>query len=209
MSSPPRRRRAQPRAAATRAAIREASLRILRDEGAAGLTTNRIAEVAGVSIGSLYHHYRDKYAIAADICDAVLLAELDKLDEYTRQAFAISRVSLDETLRFFVREIVGRHRTLYRQLGQYYLDIHARYDLERWMVQHHPGRMLTADWLPVVFERHRAELGVTDFGLAAAMVVNALHGTIHATLDATPALLLEERFVDELHALLMRYLRNR
>jgi AcrR family transcriptional regulator len=188
--------------------IREASLRILRTEGADALTTNRIAEVAGVSIGSLYHHYRDKHAVAADICDALLLAELDKLDDYTRQALAIGRVSLGETLHFFIREIVERHRTLYRQLGQYYLEIHARYDLERWMARHHPQRMLTAEWLPDVFARHATELGVQDFALAATMVVNAIHGTLHATLDATPALLLEDRFVDELHALVMRYLRK-
>ena len=51
-----RRRATQPRAEATRSAIREASLRILRDEGPARLTTNRIVEVAGVSIGTLYHN---------------------------------------------------------------------------------------------------------------------------------------------------------
>ena len=205
---PQRRSPAQPRAEATRRAIREASLRILCDEGPERLTTNRIAERAGVSIGSLYHHYEDKHAIAADICDELLLAELDKLDDYTRRTMSMVRVSLDDTLYFFIREIVERHRTLYRQLNGFYLDIHWRYDLERWMAEYRPERMSTADWLPAVFERHRGELAVRDPGLAAAMVVNAITGTIHATLDANPGLILEDRFCAELHGLVLAYLKS-
>jgi AcrR family transcriptional regulator len=52
--SPARRRRAvQSRAEATRRAIREASLRILRDEGPRRLTSNRIVEVAGARWSSV------------------------------------------------------------------------------------------------------------------------------------------------------------
>lgn len=198
----------QSRAELTRAAIREATLRILRDEGAGRLTTNRIAEVAGVSIGSLYHHYADKHAIAADICDALLLADLDKLEEYTRRTVSMARISLDDTLYFFIEEMVARHRTLYRQLRNFYLDIHWRYDLERWMAEHRPERISTAEWLPAIFARHRAELAPRDFALAATMVVNSISGTIHATLDASPELILEDRFCAELHALVLAYLKS-
>ncbi len=203
-----RRRAAQPRAEATRRAIREASLRILRDEGPARLTTNRIVEVAGVSIGTLYHHYRDKYAIAAEICDELLLADVSKLDGYTRQTLAMVRVSLDETLHFFIREQVARHRTLYRQLKDFYLSIHWRYDLDRWVTKYRPERPGTIAWLPTVFEFHRKQLAVRDFELAAAMVVNAISGTIHATLDSNPELILDDRFCDELLALVLGYLKS-
>ncbi|HRP98739.1 MAG TPA: helix-turn-helix domain-containing protein, partial [Rhodocyclaceae bacterium] len=60
--SPLRRSPTQSRATATLRAIREAALRILKEEGHARLTTNRIAEVAGISIGSLYQYYADKHA---------------------------------------------------------------------------------------------------------------------------------------------------
>jgi AcrR family transcriptional regulator len=51
---------------ATVEAIFEATARILAREGRAGLNTNRIAEVAGVSVGTLYGYFSDK--------DAILLA---------------------------------------------------------------------------------------------------------------------------------------
>jgi AcrR family transcriptional regulator len=43
--------------------ILEAATRIIDKDGLKGLTTNRIADVAGVSIGTLYQYFRDKAAI--------------------------------------------------------------------------------------------------------------------------------------------------
>ena len=43
--------------------------RVLRREGARAITTNRIAEAAGVSVGSLYQYFPDKQAIFAALHD--------------------------------------------------------------------------------------------------------------------------------------------
>jgi AcrR family transcriptional regulator len=43
--------------------ILEAATRIIDKDGLEGLTTNRIAEVAGISIGTLYQYFGDKEAI--------------------------------------------------------------------------------------------------------------------------------------------------
>jgi len=61
----PRRVPQQPRARETVNAVLEAVARILRRDGIAAVTTNRIAEVAGVSIGSVYQYFPDKRAIYA------------------------------------------------------------------------------------------------------------------------------------------------
>jgi AcrR family transcriptional regulator len=55
--------------------ILEAAQRILEREGAEALSTVRVAEEAGVSIGSLYHWYPDKEAIA----EALALRYWDEL----------------------------------------------------------------------------------------------------------------------------------
>ncbi|MDH0340520.1 TetR/AcrR family transcriptional regulator [Chromobacterium haemolyticum] len=47
------------------AAILEAAARILERDGYAGLTTNKAAELAGVSIGSLYQYFPNKQALVA------------------------------------------------------------------------------------------------------------------------------------------------
>jgi AcrR family transcriptional regulator len=53
----------QARSQATTDALLDAAARILGDRGWAGLTTNAVAEVAGVSIGSLYQYFPNKLAL--------------------------------------------------------------------------------------------------------------------------------------------------
>nr|WP_137132573.1 TetR/AcrR family transcriptional regulator [Rhizobium sp. FY34] len=68
--------RKEPRQARSRATVEtivQAGARILSDEGWAGFTTNRIAELAGVSIGSLYQYFPDKLSLV----DAIRHRHLD------------------------------------------------------------------------------------------------------------------------------------
>jgi len=67
----PRKSPRQARSRETRRAILEAAARVLRAEGPAAFNTNRVAEVAGVSVGSLYQYFPNK---------AALLFQLDVLD---------------------------------------------------------------------------------------------------------------------------------
>src|ERR1700678_3682400 len=58
-----RRQPKQRRARAAAEAVLDAVVRILKREGVDAVTTNHIAEVAGVSIGSVYQYFPDKRAI--------------------------------------------------------------------------------------------------------------------------------------------------
>ncbi|WP_052007286.1 TetR/AcrR family transcriptional regulator [Burkholderia paludis] len=53
----------QARSRATTDALLDAAAHILGERGWSGLTTNRVAEAAGVSIGSLYQYFPDKLAL--------------------------------------------------------------------------------------------------------------------------------------------------
>ncbi len=63
----PRKQPLQDRSAKTVEAIVEAAIRILRQGGWAHLTTTRVAEKAGVSVGSLYQYFPNREAIAVEI----------------------------------------------------------------------------------------------------------------------------------------------
>lgn len=83
-SSPlqPRKQPRQARSAATVAALVEACGQVLERQGLAGLTTNRVAERAGASIGSLYQYVPAKEALLQALADrerARLLEELVSL----------------------------------------------------------------------------------------------------------------------------------
>jgi hypothetical protein len=59
-----RRRPKQRRAHQTVEAVLDAVARVLKREGVNAVTTNRIAEVAGVSIGSVYQYFPDKRSLS-------------------------------------------------------------------------------------------------------------------------------------------------
>jgi AcrR family transcriptional regulator len=46
-----------------RARILEAAVRVLHDEGALSFTTTRVADEAGISVGSLYQYFPNKHAL--------------------------------------------------------------------------------------------------------------------------------------------------
>jgi AcrR family transcriptional regulator len=54
--------------------ILAASLRVLAAEGALGFTTTRVADEAGISVGSLYQYFPNKHALVRAIHDADIVA---------------------------------------------------------------------------------------------------------------------------------------
>src|SRR5271170_7705238 len=71
-----RRRPRQRRARETVEAVLDAVIRILKRDGIRAITTNRIAEVAGVSIGSVYQYFPDK----GSIFNALHQRHIDQVD---------------------------------------------------------------------------------------------------------------------------------
>lgn len=69
-----KRRPIQARAQVTRALLVEAAVQLLGRRGYAELTTNHVAERAGVSIGTVYEYFPDKQSIVAEVLDAHLAA---------------------------------------------------------------------------------------------------------------------------------------
>lgn len=69
--SPPRGRKKpqQDRSRALVDALLEATARVLQSHGVEGLTTNAIARVAGVSVGSVYQYFPDKQALVAALVE--------------------------------------------------------------------------------------------------------------------------------------------
>ena len=71
----PRKTPSQARSAFTVQAILDAAARVLAKDSLAGFNTNRVAEVAGVSVGSLYQYFPNKDALTA----ALIAFEQDRL----------------------------------------------------------------------------------------------------------------------------------
>lgn len=75
----PRKRPTQPRAQATFDALVEACAQLLAEVGYDAVTTNAIADRAGVSIGSLYEYFPSKDAVVAQVAELVTRRVMERL----------------------------------------------------------------------------------------------------------------------------------
>ncbi|MGA7466612.1 TetR/AcrR family transcriptional regulator [Mycobacterium sp.] len=103
----PRKQPTQHRAAKTRQRILDAAAHVFAEHGYIAGTTNRIAEHAGLSIGSLYQYFPNKDAVLRALMDAHVDAGATLLTE--RLSGGLPE-RLDDTLRVFVRATIDNHR---------------------------------------------------------------------------------------------------
>ncbi|MFB9835576.1 TetR/AcrR family transcriptional regulator [Actinoallomurus acaciae] len=196
----PRKQPRQVRAELTRQRILTAAAHIFAEYGYAAGTTNRIAERARVSIGSLYQYYPNKDAILAEL----LTRHLDG----DRSAATLRRHKdlpepLEDVIRLFVRVVIENH-----------LDDPQ---LLRIMIEQAPRsgelleRVTRQEWemigdLRDLFERH-PEVRVRDKDTAARLVASTVELAVHQ-LVAAPGSIDTTRLENELVAMITGYLRT-
>ncbi len=95
----PRKLPLQARSAFTVQAILDAAARVLAQDSLDGFNTNRVAEVAGVSVGSLYQYFPNKDALTA----ALITYEQDRLAQAVEACVAAGR---DASLRNALEQLV-------------------------------------------------------------------------------------------------------
>ena len=103
-----RRRPKQRRAQQTVEAVLDAVVRLAKRNGSNPITTNRIAEVAGVSIGSVYQYFPDKRAIFIALHERHV-REIDRLIEGKLVEHAAS--PLKDLVRALVEAMIAAHTT--------------------------------------------------------------------------------------------------
>jgi AcrR family transcriptional regulator len=104
--TPIRRSPTQRRARETVEAVLDAVARLVKREGVKAVTTNRIAEVAGVSIGSVYQYFPDKRAIYLALHKRHI-EQIDQLVKTTLIEHANS--SLEGMIRAIIEAMIEAH----------------------------------------------------------------------------------------------------
>ena len=197
----PRKRPVQERSRLTVDQILEAAARVFAERGFAGATTNRIAERAGVSIGSLYQYFPNKdtilVALNAQHMDSASAVLKEMMEEALRE-----KEPPEELLRRFVRRIIEMHASepalhhvlLYQgprtpELSQ---RLHAIED----SMAHAVERMLAeAGGISRTHARH-----------AAYLVVHVVENSAHEYVIHPPPDMPIEVFVEELVTMLSAYI---
>jgi AcrR family transcriptional regulator len=195
----PRKTPRQERSRATVEALLEATTDILIREGYTKLTTNRIAERAGVNIASLYQYFPGKEAIVAEL---------------RRRHGADQRAALRQVL---AERTAGELESTIRTLVSVGVTGHAHAPrLHQVFTEEIPTlgyRDIAAIDAPIVEAMRRflqqADLDVRDMDLALWMISTASGAVLHRAAVERPHDLSNGVITEELVTLLCRYLRRR
>jgi len=197
----PRKRPRQRRARETVDAILEAAAQVFGEAGYGEVTTNRIAERAGVSIGSLYQYFPNKNALLVALVEREVEQGIEHMAAWIGRAQRGDE-DLGPLLEAFVEAMLELHR--------------GSPDLHRILFEEaaHPPELhectlrlegtLAHGWEAIL--RGRPDVRVADPDTAAHFLVQTAEALTHRFVQQGLHELSGEGFVRELTALLHRYL---
>jgi AcrR family transcriptional regulator len=201
--SKPRKQASQDRSRATVDALVEATARILVREGFDKASTNRIAETAGVSIGSLYQYFPGKEALVV----AVMERHNGEIMQVVRGALAdVSALPVEQAIRKLVATAIEAHTIdpkLHHVLAE---QIPRTGKLENTQTINRENYSLFRNFL----EANRDELRSVDLELAAFVCVTSIEALAHTAVLHHSKDLGDDQFgtlVDEATRLVIRYLK--
>jgi AcrR family transcriptional regulator len=198
----PRKHATQGRSRATVDALVDATARILVREGFDKASTNRIAEKAGVSIGSLYQYFPSKEALVAAVIDR----HNQDVMRVVRDALAdVATQPLQAAVRRLVAVAIQAHQIdprLHRVLAEQIPRTGRLKDVETFNREAHALFL-------AYLERHRNDIRARDLELAAFLCVSAIEAISHNAVLHRGELLSEQAtaaLVDEATRMVMGYL---
>lgn len=195
----PRRKPRQVRAELTRERILTAAAHVFAEHGYAAGTTNRIAERARISIGSLYQYFPNKDAVLAEL----LVRHLDRGTWTATDQLDLSAGSLESTVRALVRDAIDNHRDDPQLLRIMIEEAPRSQELLDTIDRH--GKMRVAQ-VRDLLARH-PDVRVRDLDTAAELIVFTVEVNTHK-LMAAPQTIPVETFENELVDMVTRYLRG-
>jgi AcrR family transcriptional regulator len=178
----PRKIASQARSRATVDALVEATARILVQEGFDKTSTNRIAEVAGVSVGSLYQYFPGKDSLVAAVIDR----HRQEIMRTVRKGLAeVFDLPVERAVRKLVAIGVEAHRIdprLHRVLAEQIPRVGKLKELEAFSRGNHA-------LFRAYLERHRAELRVDNLELASFVCATSIEALTHNAVLHHPRML--------------------
>lgn len=170
---PQRKTPRQARARATVDALLEATAQVLVGHGYAGLTTTRVADRAGVSVGTVYQYFSDKAELVRALHGARLEEAFGGLAERARDPTPRPlRERVEHMLRALL-EVKSERPELSTALHATMIELDGPTHLRRVIAQ-------TQGLVRMVLDDYADELTGVDLDFASLIVTNAVDGAIGA-----------------------------
>jgi AcrR family transcriptional regulator len=166
----PIRKPRQARARFTRESLIDAAAQVLKDQGYDNFNTNRVAERAGVSIGSLYQYFPHKQALI----EAIVIRHVTLLAGAIAGGLAQARsMPIGEAMDMLVQTTLDvyasdldLHRIVHEQIPQQQAEAAVSNTLEQLI-----------HWVTELLASHQGSLRPMNHSIAASMMVHLIKDT--------------------------------
>jgi len=176
----------------------EATARVIVERGLDNVTTNHVAEAAGVSVGSLYQYFDDKDALIEALLQRQTAALLQVVDQRLRALLDADARAITRGILEAVFDVVEGD-PCQRELVRHWDRLRSRSSF-RALEQH----MIEACRLYLL--RHHREYRVDNLPAALFVAINALHYTVAHYLSLERPLLARDEVIGALSDMLAAYL---
>lgn len=190
----PRKLPTQSRSRSLVAALIEACLQILEEEGAEALTVNRLAEVSGVAVGSIYQYFPNKEAIVSLAFDHILHEEATVHVPALRER--IVGLPLEGALREILANMVRQELRLHRLNREFHLKYHPELQVGLRLGPYETTRQYVDEAWGGFVKLYVPTLDPERADMAAYMVGMALRAAIRVALEDAPERVGRPVFVD-------------
>jgi AcrR family transcriptional regulator len=198
----PRKAPVQQRSEHTVEAILAAATRVLIKEGAVGFTTNKVAERAGVSIGSLYQYFPNKESILAEL----VRRHLQDLERgFNDIADRAASAPLESVIAALIEDNVKSHLIDPKLHGVLTEQVQ---NLGRLRWQDEFVARVSAR-VRALLEMRKRELAVKDLDLATYLITRTVEACVHDGVTARPQDMANGALARDLTRMILGYLTGR
>jgi len=179
----------------------DATERSIRTYGLDATTTPKIAELAGVSVGSLYQYFDDKYALIEALLEQKAFELVKDLQNVMLRLEAKDFYDI-------VRECIRHVMQIFHQSEGLYLEI-----IQNWhrlpmqklvdTVQSH-----SLDFGKTFMVRHHQNLPTTRLHVKIFIIVNSIIFSMMRYLSTEQPMMSEDELIDGLSQMTMKYLQD-
>lgn len=195
----PRKRPRQARSRMTVEDIMEAAAQLLVEKGRDALTTTRVAERAGVSVGTLYQYFSDLDELLAKLVEVHLARERDAMEAVLQDASSLSTTQLVDRLVDAFTSVFAIHPKLSAAL---YDEIRRA----TWGPTLDEVGQDTASVVAQELEDRVDEISPSDPALAAFVLVNSIDSLVQRAAAQRPKELQSGAVAREAKQMARRYL---
>lgn len=179
----------------------EATAKCISKYGLDAVTTPKIAEMAGVSVGSLYQYYDDKQALIEALIEQNTHSVVKEFQEYVIQ---IEAENLDEIVRKSIQygfNLLGQSDRLFLEIAKNWHRLPVQKMVNIWQ-----GYFL--DFGRLFFAKHYQSHAIQNLHIKFYIIVNSTLFTMMQFMSGYNPLISQDDVVNELTDMIVSYLKQ-